>query len=651
MDAYDHYVRRFPHVRVRKGGGHGCPALLNYDQLRSDIKQRIVEKYGDVRKYSQRNRLQELIEPDHAASKYFREFLFDDETNIKTERQVEYNANATILNAIGRYLSEKQGKNKRLGGKTSGIWDAVSDAVNSLDATKYRHSLPSNPLRLKEKYKNYIEHGYSHLIHKGNKNANARKTTDAVERLIISLYCRETLDFGSWVYDNYLQFLSGSLMIVDKETGVMYDRDDFFDPEKGTYIVISRSTVWNIINNPANAIIIDRLRNNRIDHITKNTPYNHRNLPQYSLSKISMDDRTFSRKTTEGTWLNAYAAFDVLSDVALGVVYSTDKPGITMVWNCFREMFRTLDTHKLMWPGEVEVENHLMKDISDDLEAMFNYVTFCAPGLSRSKRAEHKIRALKYGVEKKQHTGIGRYNLKGPYKIKSENKDEDYKQPRIDSEILIADAKNDVHIFNHSPHPDQKLFPGKTRWQVLVENMNPDLGRPQKHKLFRYLGLRTETSIRNNDFASVQYEKYAIDNQGAIARLKPHNYSVEAYYVPDPDGNIGEVYLYQGDTFITKATKIERYNEAKMERTPEDERIRVDQAKRQAHFFKMEKDGIAEKITRKIELLEPVNFNEVPIDIVVPEPVTTEQTDDEFTADLLSSYSSNWAREKALKDI
>jgi len=625
------YVRRYPHVRVRKGGGVNCPVLLNYEQLRTDVKQRIFEKYGDVKQYSRRNRLQELIEPDLQASKYFNEFLFDDDTNIKHDRQVEYNANASILNAIGKYYTELKGRNKRLSKKTSGIWDLISDAVNSLDTSRYPHSLPSHPLRLHDKFKNYLQHGYFHLIHKGNKNANARKANDSVERLIISLYCIQNLPFGTWVYDNYLQFLSGSLMIVDAETGLMYDRDDYFDHDKGTYITISRSTVWNIINNPANAIIIDRLRNNRIDHITQNTPYNHRKLPQYSLSKISMDDRTLSRKTTDGKWLNAYMAFDVLSDAVISCVHSTDSPSVSMVWDCFREMFRTLDTHNLMWPGEVEVENHLMKEISEDLNAMFSYVTFCAPGLSRSKRAEHKIHAKKYGDEKKYQVGIGRWNQKGAYKTKSENKDEDYKQPRLAVETLVTEDRESIHRFNHSPHPNQKMFPGKTRWQVLVENMNPDLGRPQKHKLFRYLGLRTETSIRNNDFAQVMYEKYAIDNQGSVSRLKPNNYNVEAYYVPDPDGSINEVYLYQGDTFITRSTKIERYNEAKMERTDRDEEIRTNQAKRQAHFFKTEKDGIAQKITRKIELVTPIDYSQMEPEILnIPDPIRPEDNLEEL---------------------
>jgi len=641
------YLHRYPHIRIRKGGGHGCPALLNYEHLRTDIKQRIHDKYGDIRQYARRNRLQEMMEPDLQASSYFAGFLFDDETGIRPEKQAEYNANATALNAIGKLLEERTGKMRKMGIRTAGMWEQISEAVNALDRTRYPHTLPANALRLKDKFRNYRDHGYQHLIHKGNRNANARKTNEQVERLIISLYCMRNIPFGTWVYDNYLQFLSGSLMVVDRETGMMYDRDDFSDHDRGSYITISRSTVWNIINNPANQVIIDRLRNNRIDHVTKNTPYNHRKLPKFSLSKISIDDRTLSRKTTDGKPFNAYVAVDVLSDVWLSCVYTTESPSESLVWQCLREMYRTISDHNLMWPGEIETENFIIKHIEQPLREMFGYLTVCAPGISRSKRAEHKIRSKKYEDEKRNQEGIGRWYGKGAYKVKSENKDEQYKQPRLPVEQLIAEDRQSIQRYNHALHPNQKMFPGKTRWQVLLENMNPDLGRPQRHKIFRYLGLRTETSIRNNDFVTVQYEKYTIDNLAALERLKPNNHKVEAFYVPAADGSISEVFLYQGDTFLTRASRIERYNEAKMERTDEDERIRTDQAKRQSHFFKVERDGIREKVT-KVEL---VRTDQMPVDIV-PEIIDIPQETSEIPLDGMAfRWTPEEMRRRALDEI
>lgn len=642
------YITRNPHVRVRKGGGPGCPALLNYELLRADIKQRIFEKYGDVKEHNKRNKLTDLITTDFQASTYFANYQFDDETGIRPERQAEYNANAMVLNAIIRFVNDTSSRQKALGNKTTKIWQVVSEAVNTIDRTAYPHTLPSNAIRLKEKYKNYLDHGYFQLIHKGTGNDNARRVNDRVEQLIISIYCMENLPFGSWVHDNYLQFIAGSKLIVDRTSGEMFDRDDFFDEKRGSYITISRGTVWNIIHNPANANIIDRLRNNRIDHLTLMTPHVHRKSPTYSLSKISMDDRTLSRKTTDGKWLNLYVAYDVMSGAILSTVYSTGSPDVKMVMDCFRELYRTINTHNLVWPGEVEVENHLMRGIEPELKAMFAFVTFGIPGSSRQKRAEHLHRAKKYGDEKSHQVGIGRWYGKGPYKVKSNNKDEEYKQPRLPLEQLIQEDRESVERFNNELHPKQKLFPGKTRWQVLVENQNPDLGPVQKFKLFRYMGIRCETSIRNNDYCQVMNAKYSIDQQGSIARLKPNNYQVEAYCIPDPDGNVGECFLYQGDTFITRATRIERYNEARIERTDKDEEIRTAQSKRQAHFFKVEKEGIEEKVTRKLEIISPEQVDIKDEVVIVPEPVAEEE---ESLDDLIQHYSSEHMKDRAINEI
>lgn len=637
-EAFHSYTRRYPEIVVRNGGGPGRPVLLNYDNLRSDLKQRIQEKYGDVRQYNRRNRLQELIQPDYAAATYYNSYLFDNGEEIKPNRIQEYSANATVLNAVGKYVADLKGRSRKISQKTTGIWQIVSDAVNNLDRTNLKFDLPSNPLRLKAKFEEYAKHGYEVLIHKGTGNSNAAKRTQQVDNLIISLYCRKNLPFGEWVYNDYMKFLSGSEVIYDRDSGEIIDREDFYDHRRGTYSVIGKGTVWNIINDPEYVSIIDRLRNNRIDHVTGMVPYDHRKGPDYSLSMISMDDRTFSRKTSDGKWLNAYVGADIMSEVILGIAFKTERPDINLVWDCFREMFRTLSTNNLMWPCELECENSLMRSIEGHLNDMFQYVTFCTPGIGRSKFIENIFRRKKYGDEKMHQVGIGRHNQKGAFKIKSQSKDEDYKQVRLPVEQLIAEEMESINRWNHDLHPNQKRFPGKTRWQVLCENMHPDLGRPQKHKLFKHIGLTTSTTIRNQDFVKVQYESYVIDNFDCLSRLKPHNYTVNAYYLPEPDGNIGEVYLYQDDKLITRATKVERYQKSKLEATEEDERIRTERAKRTAHFYKTEKDKIEAHVTRNIDTVK----NEVPqpVDVViVPEP--TDVDEDMDLEGLITQYS-NW---------
>ena len=655
MVSYNQYVHRSPDVRIRRGSPAG-PALLAWDYLRRDIKERYEAKYGNPHKSTDiPNRLEELISHDHAAGNYFNTFIRPDGKDLEPNRRIEYTTNATLLNAVGKRYWEIKMQRSKQSANTKKIWPVVAGELAKIETDPqkdgYPHTLPLNYKRLQEKYNTYMHGGkpnYDSLIHGGYGNKSANIINDVVERLILSLYVAENLPFGDWVHDDYLQFLSGNKDIVDYETGVLLDREDYYDEKKGTYRVISKSSVWNILNKPNNKIIVDRLRNNRIDHITMNTPFNKRKSPTYSLSKISIDDRTFSRKTADGKDFTSYVAFDVTSGAMIGCVRGIGSPTVDWVWDCLRDMYRTLDKNHLMWPGELECENHLCRDIEDQLRDMFAFVTFTTPGVSRNKRAEHFIRGKKHGDEKRNQVGIGRWNGKGAYKTKSESKDPDYKQPRLPIEQLIAEDIESVKRYNNSLHPEQKKFKGKTRWQVLVENMNPDLSRPQKFRLMKHLGRPTETSIRNNDYCMVQYEMYEIDNLESIFKLKPNNYNVTAYYMPELSGNIPEVFIYQGNTFIGKATKAERYNEAKIERTQEDERIRTDAAKRQAKFFKFEKEETGKKISRKLKPYEAVPVPET-VEIVNDSPIDDELTPERL--EQLERYYTTGVKERALESI
>ncbi|MGB9590907.1 MAG: hypothetical protein ACPL1K_00125, partial [Candidatus Kryptoniota bacterium] len=510
-----------------------------------------------------------------------------------------------------------------------------------IDTGKYPHDLPTNPRRLKDRIKKYIENGYESLIHGNWCNRNSRKVNELVERLLISIYCMDNLPFGEWVHDYYLQFLSGALQVVDAETGEVFNRNEFRD-RNGEYIVLSASTIWNVLNKPDNQALVDRLRNNRIDHITQKTPHNHRKSPQYSLSKISMDDRTLPRKTTDGKWVNLYYAFDVASGCVLGVSISTEKPNHAMVRDCMADMYRFIVRHNLRWPAELECENHLMRDIEDSINRLFPFVTFTTPGISRSKRAEHMIHGKKYGDEKNYQTGIGRWNAKGKaYKIKSPNKDEEYKQPRLPLEQIVAEEYESIKRYNHEPHP---FYKGKTRWQVLMERVHPQLIDPNPAVILREIGSKTTTSLRNNDYLRVQYENYAIESYDILSKLQPNNYSIEAYYLPGENGEIPEVYLYQGDTYLGRATRIERYQEAKIERTERDEQIRMEQSKRQAIYHSVEKK-LKEQKYRKVELVKPdraASMDEVePVIIDTnPQPIDWDSLtgmDDDIAARAISS--------------
>src|SRR5690606_1960588 len=115
------------------------------------------------------------------------------------------------------------------------------------------------------------------------------------------------------------------------------------------------------------------------------------------------------------------------------------------------------------------------------------------------------------------------------------------------------------------------------RMQVLIENLNPALPQLNKQFIYRYIGYETETSIQRNQYVKVQYAEYALPHPRVLERLAANNREVTAYYIPDVDGAINEVYLYQNGQFICTCEKLESYNEAKAERTEADELAKLKQ--------------------------------------------------------------------------
>ena len=88
------------------------------------------------------------------------------EDTLRNKHAGEYYANAIILDAVHRVISNKKAKRSALGGRNTRAWSQICEAVMDLDRTKYPHNLPANPRRLEEKYKTYMKEGSQSLIHK-----------------------------------------------------------------------------------------------------------------------------------------------------------------------------------------------------------------------------------------------------------------------------------------------------------------------------------------------------------------------------------------------------------------------------------------------------------------------------------------------------
>lgn len=361
-----------------------------------------------------------------------------------------------------------------------------------------------------------------------------------------------------------------------------------------------------------------------------------------------MDDRDLPRKELSGKRVKAYYAFDVASECIIGAAYSMSKDDDLFI-ACLRDMFRLIDRNGFGMPMQVEVENHLVSNYFDILSEMFPFMRICNKGNSREKRAEHEIKQKKYGTEKKLQSGIGRFYLKlEANRVTSDKINNEFKEKFYAYSTLVADDQKSNFEHNNKLHSKQKKYPGMTRWQVLMYNLNPDLPQVNKALIYKCIGEKTETSIRNNQYCRVQYNMYILPDSKIVDRLQTNNYDVDAYYLPIDDGSIPEVYLYQNGSFLCKCQMLERYQEAMSERTAHDEEVRIDQAKFTNKFDKL----IKENKVDKIEIIQNEHIQMAEIAASAAEVVaSTPLSMHEETIEDMEAYAASYGGEYAINSL
>lgn len=637
-------------IRVVRRACRNTSALVDVNSLPYDYKLKMHEEIGNPKDMTPRQQFPDLVQQDPAAWTFFSAYRKPDGGSLSEDRIREYCNNAAVLNALHERLVDKKHRMKATGSKLVGFWEKAARTLSEIKED-FGHTLPDNPRRLKERYKRYIDDGYTSLISGLLGNSNSRVVTDAIENIILSIYCMKNKPYSKDVHTIYMQFMQGMVSIADVRTGELFNRIDFYD-KKGCPVVISESTVWNYINDPKNRAVIDKYRLDQIDYASTIRPHHIRHSPKWSLSKVSTDDRDLPRKMHDGRTVKAYYAYDVCSGALIGYSYSKTKDTALFI-DCLRNMFRFLDGHGLGMPAEMEVEHHIVNKFKDDMmraNVLFSFVRWCNPGNSQEKRAEHFHKAKKYGYEKRYQDGIGRFYLKieanrpKREKIFDESNDH-YKEKTFDYDQLVADDIYTIMMYNNGLHRDQKKYPGKTRLQVLLEHVTPLVINLDHCKLARYIGECTSTSIRRSMYVTVQYNKYRLSRPEVLESLLPHNYSVKAYYMPSDD--IKEVYIFQNDVYVDTCKLIEGYNEATAEQTDADRAEYTNQAKYVSQFDAMVKEG---KLPRVAIIPE-----EQPTELVAasPSPMEAQADDDAEEIDYvaLQQESKRLAKMAALQSL
>lgn len=614
---------------VRQGKGLGSYALIEIATMPLRFQERIKLKYGEMKEDILRNWFIGHYHIDAKAREFYTRFRFDNGDALPPEHIQEYTVNASVIEAVLRAMDDATFMRKAM--KAGPVnWGELAGAISYYQA-EFGHTLPVSSNRFKKRVNDFKAHGYESLISRKFMNQNRRKVTYDIERLLLSIDGQPEQPFNTTVWEQYNMFVQGDLELYDPETGEVLKPSDFTDKD-GNPVVLSPATVANILNNPKNKALRAKLHMSQWDFNNAYRPYHLRSIGEFSLSKVSLDDRDLPRPMKDGNRVKAYYAYDVVSGAVVGYAYNRYKT-TELFLDCMRNMFQTLDRNGMYIPAELEVEHHLVSDFADGLMqagTVFPLIRWCNPGNSREKRAEHKNREKKYGVEKRTQVGIGRWwakleaNRPKEEKVYDE-KNNTYKVKTYSYEELVADDIRAIQTFNAQPHPNQKRYPGMSRWDVLCAHQNPNLAPWDKAVLYRFIGQHTETTIRQNTYCTVMYNQYGLPSPEIIGKLEPRNYKVDAYYLPDADGTINEVYIYQNGRYIATCKPVARYNENTAEQTEYDKAAYTEQSKYVAQFDKMMKDGKIKRVgilaKEEAKLITEVQAEAVPL------PTQTEEED------------------------
>lgn len=614
---------------VRQGKGLGSYALIEIATMPLRFQERIKLKYGEMKEDILRNWFIGHYHIDAKAREFYTRFRFDNGDALPPEHIQEYTVNASVIEAVLRAMDDATFMRKAM--KAGPVnWGELAGAISYYQA-EFGHTLPVSSNRFKKRVNDFKANGYESLISRKFMNQNRRKVTYDIERLLLSIDGQPEQPFNTTVWEQYNMFVQGDLDLYDPETGEVLNPADFTDKD-GNPLVLSPATVANYLNNPKNKALRAKLHMSQWDFNNAYRPYHLRSIGEFSLSKVSLDDRDLPRPMKDGNRVKAYYAYDVVSGAVVGYAYNRYKT-TELFLDCMRNMFQTLDRNGMYIPAELEVEHHLVSDFADGLMqagTVFPLIRWCNPGNSREKRAEHKNREKKYGVEKRTQVGIGRWwakleaNRPKEEKVYDE-KNNTYKVKTYSYEELVADDIRAIQTFNAQPHPNQKRYPGMSRWDVLCAHQNPNLAPWDKAVLYRFIGQHTETTIRQNTYCTVMYNQYGLPSPEIIEKLEPRNYKVDAYYLPDADGTINEVYIYQNGRYIATCKPVARYNENTAEQTEYDKAAYTEQSKYVAQFDKMMKDGKIKRVgilaKEEAKLITEVQAEAVPL------PTQTEEED------------------------
>lgn len=204
ISYYCQLVKRKVFTVLRRGG-NGRTALVEYNSIRPEFKQKIIELAGDPNEVLPTYKLEKYIQPNYEAASFFSKVRKSNGRGLEPGKQIEYLTNAILLDAIDKVVQKSNETKKKVNGAKTKLWQNIADSINELPLTKYQHSIPGNYRSIERLYKRYKTEGYNCLVHGLLDNNNRRKITGPVADWLLATYCLPNKPLVSVITAKYNQ--------------------------------------------------------------------------------------------------------------------------------------------------------------------------------------------------------------------------------------------------------------------------------------------------------------------------------------------------------------------------------------------------------------------------------------------------------------
>lgn len=551
-------------------GGNGRQLLVNFDTLPGDYQRAI----GDPRKVE--HIMERFYKIDGDAVRYFTTYRFDDGTYLSSEHQEKYITNASVLKAVidlrTARLAEWKSKGRSKVGINQTIWaDAIS--FNDVLLRKFRveHKLPGSLTKFNKALKEFetkIKGGFNYesLISGKHRNSNSRKVDGHTLKLLNDLFAdKHAKPNAATVHRDYEAFINGYIEVVNNKTGELYDPKD--------YKPLSVETVNKYLTDWTSAIATHNIRSgNRQLYMGKYVPHHSFEPTEYAGSIISVDDRQPPFKTLDGKRVWFYNGIDLGSEAFTCWVYGETKEGIILEF--YRQMIRNYHEWGMNLPAELEAELSLNSSFQNTFlreGCMFQYVHIEA-NRARVKRIERYFGNLRYQYEKEREGWLPR-----PTAVREANQAgvDIAKIPAVPYEDIIDGCLSDLEKWNNQPHSIQT---NKTRWEVFMENQNPDLQPTNYLAIIPHIGYTTPTSVKvgmvrlnNDEFLLGDDGNVALGDKLVSLMQRIEGREITVCWLDDNDGEVLKAYAYDHGQLVCELVKKPKYKRARIERGETDD--------------------------------------------------------------------------------